>query len=102
MGATGASAASTTASRPQLLAASYRAGARLLRAVPPGVRYAAATPGGSAWFWLSTGQRRAALVNYATVLRADPDDPRVAAVARRAFQNYGRMLMDFVLLGGLS
>ena len=85
-----------------LAGAAYRAGARLLRAVPPGVRYATASPGGSAWFWLSAGQRRAALDNYAAVLQADPGDPRVAAVARSAFQNYGRMLMDFLLLGSLT
>ncbi|HKW08622.1 MAG TPA: lysophospholipid acyltransferase family protein [Candidatus Dormibacteraeota bacterium] len=97
-----ASGALPEPSRPQLLAASYRAGARILRAVPPGVRYAAATPGGSAWFLLSAGQRRAALDNYAAALGAEPGDPRVARVARRAFQNYGRMLMDFVLLGGLT
>ncbi|HKC17989.1 MAG TPA: lysophospholipid acyltransferase family protein [Candidatus Dormibacteraeota bacterium] len=87
---------------PQLLAASYRAGARVLRVVPPGVRYAAATPGGSAWFLLSAAQRRAAMDNYAAALGADPRDPRVGKVARRAFQNYGRMLMDFLLLGSLS
>jgi KDO2-lipid IV(A) lauroyltransferase len=97
-----ASVALPAPSRPQLLAGSYRVGARILRAVPPGVRYAAAAPGGSAWFLLSARQRRAALDNYAAVLGADPDDPRVARVARRAFQNYGRMLMDFLLLGSLS
>jgi len=32
----------------------------------------------------------------------DPADPQVARVARRAFQNYGRMLMDFLLLGSLT
>jgi lauroyl/myristoyl acyltransferase len=88
--------------RPQLLAASYFAGARILRAVPAGLRYAASTPGGAAWFWLSRAQRQAALVNYAAVLDREPSDPEVARVARRAFQNYGRMLTDFVLLGDLS
>jgi KDO2-lipid IV(A) lauroyltransferase len=88
--------------RPQLLASSYFAAARVLRALPPSVRYAAASPGGSAWFWLSAAQRRAALDNYAAVLGADREDPRVARAARRAFQNYGRMLMDFLLLGSLS
>ena len=97
-----ATAAPSAPSRPQLLAASYRAGARILRVVPPGVRHAAAAPGGTAWFWLSAAQRRASLDNYAAVLGADRDDPRVARVARRAFQNYGRMLMDFLLLGSLS
>src|SRR5438105_11610029 len=88
--------------RPQLLAASYSAGARMLRAVPAGLRYAASTPGGAAWFWLSRAQRRAALVNYAAVLDREPSDPEVAHVARRAFQNYGRMLTDFLLLGDLT
>ena len=88
--------------RPQLLAASYSVGARILRVVPPGVRYATAAPGGTAWFWLSPGQRRAALDNYAAALGRDRGDPEVARVARRAFQNYGRMLMDFLLMDGLS
>jgi phosphatidylinositol dimannoside acyltransferase len=74
----------------------------MLRGLPAGLRYAAATPGGAAWFWLSRAQRRAALVNYAAVLDREPSDPEVARVARRAFQNYGRMLTDFVLLGDLS
>ena len=89
-------------SRPQLLAASYQAGARILRATPTGWRHAAAVPGGAAWFWLSGAQRRAALDNYAAALGRERDDPEVARVARRAFQNYGRMLMDFVLMASLS
>jgi lauroyl/myristoyl acyltransferase len=88
--------------RPQLLAASYYAGARILRAVPAGLRHAAASPGGAAWFWLSRGQRRAALDNYAAALGLSPEDPEVARVARRAFQNYGRMLTDFVLMARLT
>ena len=112
---TGASAASPVASRPLLLAASrerrsvvplgaaaYTAGARLLRVVPARLRHAAAIPGGSAWFWLSVAQRRAALDNYAAALGKDRRDPEVARVARRAFQNYGRMLIDFLLLGSLT
>jgi KDO2-lipid IV(A) lauroyltransferase len=98
----GATAASLEPSRPQLLGASYRAGARVMRALPTGLRHAAAAPGGTAWYWLSAAQRRAALDNYAAVLGRTPADPEVARVARRAFQNYGRMLMDFLLLGSLS
>src|SRR5712664_4156283 len=85
-----------------LLGGSYRAGARLLRVFPPGLRNAAATPGGTAWFWLSAAQRRAALDNYAAAFGRDRSDPVVSRVARRAFQNYGRMLMDFLLLGSLT
>jgi lauroyl/myristoyl acyltransferase len=88
--------------RLRLLGASYSVGAQVLRAVPPGLRHAAAVPGGTAWFWLSAGQRRAALDNYAAALGRDPSDPEVARVARHAFQNYGRMLTDFLLLGSLT
>jgi phosphatidylinositol dimannoside acyltransferase len=88
--------------RLRLLGASYSVGAQVLRAVPPGLRHAAAAPGGSVWFWLSAGQRRAALENYAAALGRDATDREVARVARRAFQNYGRMLTDFLLLGSLT
>jgi KDO2-lipid IV(A) lauroyltransferase len=66
------------------------------------LRYSAASPGGAAWFWLSRGQRRAALDNYAAVLGRQRSDPEVGRVARRAFQNYGRMLMDFLLVGSIT
>jgi len=82
--------------------AAYLAGARLVRAFPAGARHAAAAPGGTAWYWLSARQRRAALDNYAAALGREPSDPEVASVARRAFQNYGRMLIDFLLLGSIS
>src|SRR4029077_11584027 len=77
-------------------------GARGRRALRMARRPAPAAPGGTAWFWLSAAQRRAALDNYAAVLGRSPSDPEVTRVARRAFQNYGRMLMDFLLLGSLS
>jgi lauroyl/myristoyl acyltransferase len=88
--------------RQPLLGASYSVGARVVRVFPAGLRHAAAAPGGTAWYWLSANQRRAAFDNYAAVLGRDRSDAEVARVARRAFQNYGRMLMDFVLIGGLS
>src|SRR5260370_34074810 len=88
--------------RLRLLGDTYAVGARVLRAVPPGLRHAAAAPGGAAWFWLSAGQRRAALENYAAALGRESPDREVSRVARRAFQNYGRMLTDFLLMGSLS
>jgi lauroyl/myristoyl acyltransferase len=51
---------------------------------------------------LSRGQRRAALENYAAALDLEPSNPKVARVARRAFQNYGRMVLDFLLMGSLT
>src|SRR2546428_889989 len=109
----GASAAPSGPNRrPRLLAAKrrlvslgglgYSAGARALRVVPAGLRHAAAAPGGTAWFWLSRAQRNAALDNSAAGLGRERSDPEVARVARSAFQNYGRMLMDFLLLGSLT
>jgi KDO2-lipid IV(A) lauroyltransferase len=53
-------------------------------------------------FALSRGRRHQALINYALVLGREPDDPDVARVARRAFENYCRMLADFVLLGAMD
>ena len=73
-----------------------------MRALPPAFRHAVAAPGGSAWYWLNARQRRAALENYAAALDREPTDPEVARVARRAFQNYGRMLLDFLLMGSLT
>lgn len=102
-GRTEASAASSGRSRrPPLLGASYRAGAAVVRALPPGFNHAVAAPGGAAWYWLNRAQRRAALENYAAALGCDRSDPQVARVARRAFQNYGRMLLDFMLIGSLT
>ena len=60
--------------RLRLLGASYSVGARVLRVVPPGLRHAAAAPGGAAWFWLSAGQRHAALENYAAALGRESRD----------------------------
>ena len=85
-----------------MLATGYRLGARFTRALPPAPRYALAGAGGSLWYLLSAAQRLSALGNYAAVLDRERDDPEVARVARRAFANYGRMLADFVLIGGLG
>jgi len=73
-----------------------------VRALPPGFSHTVAAPGGAAWYWLNGRQRRAALDNYAAALDRDRSDPEVARVARRAFQNYGRMLLDFMLIGSLT
>jgi lauroyl/myristoyl acyltransferase len=73
-----------------------------VRAFPPAFRHAVAAPGGTAWYWLNARQRRAALGNYAAALDLEASDPQVARVARRAFQNYGRMVLDFLLMGSLT
>ena len=73
-----------------------------MRALSPTFRHAVAGPGGTAWYWLNGRQRRASLENYAAALNLEPSDPQVARVARRAFQNYGRMVLDFLLMGSLT
>ena len=73
-----------------------------MRALPQGLRYGAAGAGGAAWYWLNSQQRRAALDNYSAALGLAPSDPEVARVAKRAFENYSRILVDFVLMGSLT
>lgn len=84
------------------LATGYLLAARLARALPPGGRYPLAQIGGSAWFYASRTQHLNALRNYGVVLGLPPNDPQVQRTARLAFENYGQMLADFVLLGSLS
>lgn len=73
-----------------------------MRVLPPGFRHAVAAPGGTAWYWLNSKQRNAALDNYAAALGRKRSDPEVARVVRRAFQNYGRMMQDFLLMDSLT
>jgi len=54
------------------------------------------------WYAADVGRRRNALVNYAAALGLPESDPEVPRVARRAFENYCRMLADFLLMGSLS
>lgn len=58
--------------------------------------------GGTLWWAADFGRRRNALINYGAVLGLPPDHPRVRQVARRAFENYTRMLADFLLMGSLK
>jgi lauroyl/myristoyl acyltransferase len=77
-------------------------GARLVRVFPPAVRYPVAAFGGTMWWATDRGRRHNAWINYGAALGLPEDDPRVRQVARRAFANYGRMLADFLLMGGLT
>lgn len=85
-----------------LLKSSYIAGSRLVKALPDGFVDAATRIGGTAWFQLSRGQHHAALQNYAAVLQLPPEHPDVERTAKRAFHNYGRMLLDFTRIASLS
>lgn len=84
-----------------MLRSSYFAASRLAVAAPTSTGNALARAGGALWYWGSPGQRRAAHANYAAVLGSTPDDPAVRLLARRAFQNYGVMIADFLRMGTL-
>jgi phosphatidylinositol dimannoside acyltransferase len=84
------------------LRTSYAVGARLVRAVPPGIRYPVAAFGGTMWWATDRGRRHNARTNYGAALGLPEDHPRVRDVARQAFSNYGRMLADFLLMGSLT
>ncbi len=51
---------------------------------------------------MDPGRRRNARENYGAVLGLPSDHPEVRRLARRAFDNYGRMLADFMLVGALD
>jgi len=70
--------------------------------VPARARLSGAAFGGRLWWAADAGRRRNALANYAAVLGLPRDHPDVRLVARRAFENYGRMLADFLLMGTLG
>src|SRR5579859_2141334 len=86
----------------QPLRTSYAVGARLVRVFPPAVRYPVAAFGGTVWWAADRGRRHNAWINYGAALGLPEDHARVREVARRAFANYGRMLADFLLMGGLT
>jgi KDO2-lipid IV(A) lauroyltransferase len=54
------------------------------------------------WWAVDPGRRRNARMNYAAALGVPETDPEAVRVARRAFANYGCMLADFLLIGGLT
>jgi lauroyl/myristoyl acyltransferase len=54
------------------------------------------------WYRFNPGRWAATLENYAAVLEREPRDPEVARVARAALRNYGQVLADFIVIGGLS
>lgn len=85
-----------------LLKASYVLGSHIVAALPDGFLDRATRVGGTAWFQLSRGQHHAALQNYSAVLQLPPDHPDVERTAKRAFHNYGRMLLDFTRIATLS
>ncbi|HEX6488605.1 MAG TPA: hypothetical protein VF137_07010 [Candidatus Dormibacteraeota bacterium] len=86
----------------KIAAGIYHGLSATLRVLPQPAVEGAVRAGGSAWFHLSRGQHQAALQNYAAVLQLPPEHPDVRRTATRAFQNYGRMLVDFTKIDRMT
>jgi KDO2-lipid IV(A) lauroyltransferase len=75
---------------------------RAARRLPRRVRYLAAdaVAGLVAGLWID--RRSIAEQNFALLLDLPATDPRVAGLARRSFQNFGRMAIDFLVVRAMS
>ena len=80
----------------------YRAGERLIQAVPRGLSMPAAAAVGNVAFDLAGSKQRLIAENLSRPMRLPPDDPRVRRAARRAFRNYAKYLVDMMRIGELS
>ena len=80
----------------------YRAGERLIRAVPRGLSMPAAAAVGNAAYDLAGPKQRLIAENLSRPMRLPPDDPRVRRAARRAFRNYAKYLVDMMRISELS
>jgi phosphatidylinositol dimannoside acyltransferase len=80
----------------------YRAGERLIQAVPRGLSMPAAAAVGNVAFDLAGSKQRLIAENLSRPMRLPPDDARVRRAARRAFRNYAKYLVDMMRIGELS
>ena len=80
----------------------YRAGERVINALPRGLVMPAAAAVGNIAYDLAGPKRRLIHDNLAHPMRLDPDDGRVKAAARRAFRNYAKYLADMMRISELS
>ena len=80
----------------------YRAGERLVNAIPRRLAMSAASAVGNGAYDLAGAKRDLIHANLARPMRLEPDDPRVSAAARRAFRNYAKYLVDMMRIGELT
>lgn len=80
----------------------YRAGEAVINALPRGLILPTAAAVGNVAYDLSGDKRRLVRENLARPMGLQPEDPRVAKAARRAFRNYARYLVDVMRLAGHS
>jgi KDO2-lipid IV(A) lauroyltransferase len=78
----------------------YRATAGALSRTPEAPTRAVLGRLAEASYLLWPSKRRAADLNFARVLRTEPDDPRVRRLARRAYRTYARYLTELMRLPG--
>ncbi len=74
---------------------------RLVGPMPTPLRYRIADLGGAGAHAVLRSRAREAARNYAQVLGPDADPEAVARLTRRAFCNYARTVLDFLLLDSL-
>jgi lauroyl/myristoyl acyltransferase len=75
-------------------------GRHLAAWLPPRVSYALAAIGAWIVYWCWPAKRRNAIANYRVILGPDGPPGAAARLARGAFRNYGRYLVDMLRLNG--
>jgi KDO2-lipid IV(A) lauroyltransferase len=80
----------------------YRAGERVISALPRGLVMPIAAALGNLAYDLAGSKRDLIHQNLAHPMGLDPGDRRVHAAARRAFRNYAKYLVDMMRIGDLT
>jgi KDO2-lipid IV(A) lauroyltransferase len=80
----------------------YRAGERVMSALPRGLVMPIAAALGNLAYDLAGPKRNLIHENLAHPMRLNPEDRRVKAAARRAFRNYAKYLVDMMRIGDLT
>jgi lauroyl/myristoyl acyltransferase len=101
-GSDGSAPAPPERKREQLTFWLYRAGERLIGAVPRPISMPAAAAVGNLAYDLAGPKQRLIAENLARPMKLPPDDPRVRRAARRAFRNYAKYLVDMMRLAELT
>ena len=80
----------------------YRAGERVISALPRRLAMASAAAVGNVAYDMAGAKRDLIHENLARPMRLPATDARVRAAARRAFRNYAKYLVDMMRLGDLT
>jgi phosphatidylinositol dimannoside acyltransferase len=80
----------------------YRAGERVLSAIPRPLSMPAAAAVGNLAYDLAGPKQRLIAENLSRPMRLPADDPRVRHAARRAFRNYAKYLVDMMRIAELT